>query len=218
MSTADVPSPIDLRLMSDALEWERTALQKRPWRIEVFGKFADELRKLQPPISRVLELGSGPGFLASHLLNALPNVHLVLLDFSPAMHELARQRLGPLVNRVEFILGSFKDPDWCGRLAGFDAVVTNQAVHELRHKRYAPELHRQAMAALRRGGSYLAGDHFFGPGGMSDDQLYMTVDEQRAAIESAGFQSVRQVLLTGSLVLHHATRVRSPIACVSSCS
>jgi hypothetical protein len=39
---------------------------------------------------------------------------------------------------------------------------------------------------------------------MSNDQLYMTVDEQKATIESAGYQSVRQVLLTGGLVLHHA--------------
>ncbi len=34
MSAADVPSPIDLRLMPDALERERTAMQKRPWRME----------------------------------------------------------------------------------------------------------------------------------------------------------------------------------------
>lgn len=180
-------------------------MEKRPWRLEFFDKIAEELRKQQPQMSRVLELGSGPGFLAHHLLNALPSIHMVLLDFSPAMHELARQRLGSWVSRVEFIQRSFKDPDWCERLRGFDAVVTNQAVHELRHKRYAPELHRQVRAVLRPGAGYWVCDHFFGPGGMSDDQLYMTVDEQRAAIESAGFRSVRQVLSKGSLVLHHAT-------------
>ena len=65
--------------------------------------------QLEPPVSRVLELGSGPGFLACHLLKALPNVHMVLLDFSAVMHELAKQRLGPLVSRVEFVEGSFKD-------------------------------------------------------------------------------------------------------------
>jgi methylase of polypeptide subunit release factors len=99
----DVPSPIDLRLMSDASEWERTATEKRPWRAEFFEKFADELKELQPPIRRVLELGSGPGFLASHLLGALPDLHMVLLDFSSALHELARRRLGPMVSRVDFL-------------------------------------------------------------------------------------------------------------------
>ena len=33
---SDVPSPIDLRQMSDALEWERTANLKRPWRSDFF--------------------------------------------------------------------------------------------------------------------------------------------------------------------------------------
>jgi ubiquinone/menaquinone biosynthesis C-methylase UbiE len=204
MSPVDVPSPIDLRLMSDAFEWERTAMEKRPWRMEFFAAFAEELRPLRPPVSRVLELGSGPGFLACHLLNALPDVHMMLLDFSAAMHELAKQRLGPLVSRVEFVEGSFKDPLWSGRLTQFDAVVTHQAVHELRHKRYALDLHKQVKAILRPGASYLVCDHLLGPDGMSNDQLYMTVEEQKAAIESAGYQAVRQVLLKGGLVLHHA--------------
>jgi ubiquinone/menaquinone biosynthesis C-methylase UbiE len=204
MSAVDIPSPIDLRSMADALEWERTAMRKRPWRMEFFSMFAEELRKQKPPVSRVLELGSGPGFLACHLLNALPNVHMVLLDFSAAMHELARQRLGPLVSRVEFVEVSFKEPLWGEHLAQFDAVVTHQAVHELRHKRYALELHKQVKALLRPGASYLVCDHFYGPDGMSSDQLYMTVDEQKSAIESAGFQSVRKILMMGGLVLHHA--------------
>jgi ubiquinone/menaquinone biosynthesis C-methylase UbiE len=202
--TEDVPSPIDLRSMSAAREWERSAMEKRPWRTEFFSMFADELAQIRPTVSRVLELGSGPGFLADHLLRALPTLHMVLLDFSASMHELARQRLGELASRVEFIEASFKDPGWYERLAYLDAVVTNQAVHELRHKQYAAQLHRQVKTVLRPGGSYLVCDHFFGPGGMSNDELYMTVDEQRASIESAGFASVRQILSKGGMVLHHA--------------
>jgi predicted methyltransferase len=80
----------------------------------------------------------------------------------------------------------------------------HQAIHELRHKRYALDLHEQVRAVLRPGGSYLVCDHFFGPGGMNNDQLYMTAAEHRAAIESAGYPSVRQVLLKGGLILHHA--------------
>jgi ubiquinone/menaquinone biosynthesis C-methylase UbiE len=200
----DVPSPIDLRSMSAAREWERSAMEKRPWRTEFFAMFAEELTQIRPPVSCVLELGSGPGFLAIHLLRALPDLRMVLLDFSPSMHDLARQRLGELAGRVEFIEASFKDPIWYERLAYFDAVVTNQAVHELRHKQYAALLHKQVKAVLRPGGSYLVCDHFYGPDGMRNDQLYMTVDEQRASIESAGFAPVRQVLSKGGMVLHHA--------------
>ena len=39
---------------------------------------------------------------------------------------------------------------------------------------------------------------------MSNEQLYMTVAEQKAALESAGYASVRQVFLKGGLVFHNA--------------
>jgi hypothetical protein len=40
---------------------------------------------------------------------------------------------------------------------------------------------------------------------MENDQLYMSVAEQAAALANAGFSKVEQVLLKGGLVLHHAT-------------
>jgi hypothetical protein len=39
---------------------------------------------------------------------------------------------------------------------------------------------------------------------MLNDQLYMTVAEQKSALESAGYAPVRQGLLTGGMVLHRA--------------
>jgi ubiquinone/menaquinone biosynthesis C-methylase UbiE len=191
--------------MSDASEWEATAMEKRPWRTEFFAKFADELANMEPAAAGVLELGSGPGFLASKVLSKVSGLHMTLLDFSEAMHALARQRLGAMIDRVEFLVRSFKDPDWVRGLDRFDAVITNQAVHELRHKRYAGELHRQVARVLRPGGTYLVCDHFSGPGGMANDQLYMTAAEQKSAIESAGYASVFPVLLKGGMVLHRAT-------------
>jgi SAM-dependent methyltransferase len=203
---SDVPSPIDLRNMLDAREWEQSAMEKRPYRAEFFAHFAAELSATSPAISRVLELGSGPGFLAEHLLKTLPGISYVMLDFSAAMHELAKVRLGGLTDRVEFVERSFKEPCWTKGLGQFEAVVTNQAVHELRHKRYASTLHSQVLLSLlREGGCYLVCDHFVGEGGMKNDRLYMSVEEQRLSLLTAGFSNVRQVLLKGSLVLHHAT-------------
>ncbi|WP_020182214.1 class I SAM-dependent methyltransferase [Methylotenera sp. 1P/1] len=201
----EVPSPIDLRLMSDAKEWESTAMSKRPSRIEFFAEFAAAIKAAQVPVSRVLELGSGPGFLAKHLLIALPAITYVALDFSTAMHELAGKRLGSCSSRVQFVERSFRDPAWSLGLGSFEAIVTNQAVHELRHKHYAQELHTQARKLLVPGGVYLVCDHFFGEGGMKNDQLYMTASEQYEALASAGFVSVEQLLLKSGLILHRAT-------------
>jgi predicted methyltransferase len=36
-------------------------------------------------------------------------------------------------------------------------------INELRHERYAVELHRQVRTVLRSGGSYLVCDHFYAP-------------------------------------------------------
>ena len=93
MINADVPTPIDFRDAQHAGEWERTA-QARPGRAEIFETFSRELQRLGNGNLVVLDLGSGPGFLAAHLLDVMPNLQLTLLDFSAAMHDLARQRLG----------------------------------------------------------------------------------------------------------------------------
>jgi SAM-dependent methyltransferase len=191
--------------MSDAREWEQSAMEKRPYRVELFQAFASEVAAISPPVHRILELGSGPGFLAEHLLHALSEVSCVLLDFSSAMHELAMARLGDIRSRAEFVERSFREPDWGRGLGKFRCVVSNQAVHELRYKRHAAALHSQVRALLESGGSYLVCDHFVGEGGVMNEQLFMTVAEQRQAFLDAGFDSIKQVMLKGSLVLHHAT-------------
>lgn len=88
----DVPSPIDLRVMSDAVAWERTAMAKRPWRTEFFAQIAAEISALPQRTHRVLGLGSGPGFLAEHLLKSIAVLSYVLLDFSASMHQLSKVR------------------------------------------------------------------------------------------------------------------------------
>lgn len=203
----DVPSPIDLQDPDHAAEWAATALDKRPWRPEFFARFAEELRRQDHhrPL-RVLELGSGPGFLAEHLLAHVPALHLDLLDFSAAMHELARSRLMPQWQaHLRFVQASFRSPDWMSSLQpGYDFVVTNQAVHELRHKRHAATLHAQVRGLLAPDASYLVCDHFCGEGGMRNEQLYMSVDEQRQALQLAGFPRVDELLCKGGMVLHRA--------------
>lgn len=203
MIETDVPSPIDLRQMSDAQQWADEAMKKRPWRTEFFAAFANALR--DGGAHRVLELGSGPGFLATYLLNALPEIAYVALDFSPAMHQLAAVRLDNAAQRVAFVERNFREPAWREGLGHFDHVITNQAVHELRHKRHARVLHAQVRELLQSGGRYLVCDHFSGDGGMKNDQLYMSIEEQRVALKEAGFGCVVPVLLKGGLMLYCAS-------------
>lgn len=62
--THDIPRSIDLRTMPDAVEWEQSAVLERRWRTEIFASFCGEIAACSVPVRRVLELGSGPGFLA----------------------------------------------------------------------------------------------------------------------------------------------------------
>ena len=206
MGERDLPTPIDLCDPRDAREWERTA-QERPGRMEIFQAFGRELSGLGKSDSAVLDLGSGPGFLAAHLLDALPAIRLTLLDFSAAMHELARARLELRATSAHFVERNFKEAGWSQGLGLFDAVITNQAVHELRHKKYASQLHAAVKEVLKPGGAYLVSDHFFGDGGLQNNLLYMTVAEQREALLTAGFSDVQMVAAAGSLVMHRATYI-----------
>ncbi len=200
---ADVPSPIDLREMRSARAWAQTAMEKRPWRKEFFETFDCLLAALGPSPS-VLELGSGPGFLAQQVLQSIPSAQYTALDFSAAMHALAQERLGPVAAQVQFVLGNFKEADWMSSLGRFQAIVTLQAVHELRHKRHASRLFAQVKSLLVPGGIFLMCDHYAGPGGMADQDLYMSIEEQEAALRTGGLGKITLRLRKGGLALWKA--------------
>lgn len=163
----------------------------RPFRLDMFKEFANSFK--DDDIGNALELGSGPGFLAQYLCQRISKISLTLLDFSNAMHELAKERLRDCRQDIEFICRDFRDPDWTHDLGKFDCVFSNQSIHELRHKSLAVTLHKQVRSLLVEGGIYLVCDHFAGPGGMKNIELYMTPDEQISSLEVAGFKA--EVLL-----------------------
>lgn len=196
---------IDYRELEQARQWAAAIDTRRPWRADFFATFVSAVAESSAaPAARILELGSGPGFLAEKLLEAFAGIRYVGLDVSAAMHALAKERVGAHDARVTLVQRSLRDADWADGLGRFEFIVTHQAVHELRHKHHARGLHAQAREALAPGGAYLVCDHFLGEGGMSNDQLYMTVDEQREALHDAGFGEVDRLLCKGDLVLHRA--------------
>jgi SAM-dependent methyltransferase len=191
--------------MDDASEWAAKA-EQRLGRNEILNRIVEQTAQRAGHSPRILELGSGPGFLARRILQRLPEARYTALDFSPAMHALARTRLASDLDRIEFLERSFKSDGWMDGLQPFDAVLTNQAVHELRHKRYAQNLHRQVYGLLKQNGIYLVSDHFSDVGGVPDLALFMTVKEQENALLGAGFTDVSRISKTGSLALHLARK------------
>jgi SAM-dependent methyltransferase len=205
-SWTDVPSPIDFRRMSDAREWAESAMVKRRCREHFFARIGEEIARLEDGSPRLLELGSGPGFLARHVLETTSQLSYFALDFSPAMHTLAKARLGPMADRVRFIEADFKSDGWARTMPRFDVVASVQAVHELRHKRHAALLYRTVWSLLRPPGVFLMCDHVVGSGGMTDRALFMTAEEHESALRAGGFASVDPLLEEGGLILYRALR------------
>lgn len=199
---AEVQSPVDLKQLNDARIWASEVMEKRPYRTKFFAEFEAQLKKYN--VTSVLELGSGPGFLASHLLNETENLEYTAYDFSEAMHYLAKERLGLNSNRVNFVVGSFKEENWEAGLGKFNAVITLQAAHEVRHKEKALTLFKSVKNLLKEDGILLYCDHFYGESGMQNNNLYMSTFEQEQCLTQAGFFSVTKLLSIGTLNLWFA--------------
>jgi drug/metabolite transporter (DMT)-like permease/SAM-dependent methyltransferase len=195
----DVPYTEDLQSPGGAQAWADNAERRRPARAQIRQAIAERLETLAPG-SHVLELGSGPGLLAEHVLSRCPQLaSYTLFDFSEPMLEMSRARVGRFA-AARFVAGDFRADDWTRHVPGtFDAVVTMQAVHEVRHKRHVPRLYRQIRGMLAPGGLFLVCDRTPDDDTPRSRALFMTAQEQVEALRQAGFVDVQLVAAADAL-------------------
>ena len=208
----DLPYGEDFHDPAQAAAWADAAARKRPWRAEIFDRFAAIVAAEARPGARVLELGSGPGFLAERVLDACPALaRYTLLDFSEPMLALSRQRLARHVDRSAFVQADFKADAWPAEAGGpFDFVLSQQAVHELRHKRHAPQLYARVRTLLTPGGTLVVCDH--SPEGaptLRHRRLYMSLDEHRSVLQTARFTAVEVLWTAHAMAMLRAGRPSS---------
>lgn len=204
---ADVPYGENFHDEAEAAAWAEAAARKRPWRPMIFGHFVTAVTGSIVPVPRVLELGSGPGFLAEQVLDRCPSVaRYTLLDFSEAMLAQSRRRLGRHRARTEFLHADFKSDSWPADAGGpFDVVLSLQAVHELRHKRHAPRLYTQIRSLLSPEAQLVVCDHL--PDSAPTPRhrvLYMTTIEYLAVLANAGFSTAEVVWSGHDMALYRA--------------
>lgn len=204
---ADVPYGEDFHDPAVAAEWAEGVMRKRPWRTTIFDHFVEIIRAAPVAQARILELGSGPGFLAEQLLAQCATiVRYTLLDFSEAMLEQSRRRLHGYQDRTEFLQADFKSDTWPSFVASpFDFVVSLQAVHELRHKRHAARLYGQLVPLLGPGAELLVCDHL--PDGAHTPRhrvLYMTTEEKLEVLSRVGLLDARVVWNDHNMALYRA--------------
>lgn len=189
----DVPSHHDFFNQAYVKKWAERAVRERPERGFFFDAFVREALKIPKKEISVLELGSGPGFLAEQLLNRCAISKYYLFDISPFMHDLSRDRLARFSEKTVFYEGDFRKENWSRALPrNFDLAVSIQSVHELRHARHIPRLYGEVYNLLVLGGLFLVCDHVNER--RSGPAHFMTVAEHISTLEEAGFTQVEEVL------------------------
>jgi ubiquinone/menaquinone biosynthesis C-methylase UbiE len=100
-SDDDVPPGVDFLSEPAASRWTEDAEAKLASRTNFFAAFVQAITEFEPTIQQVLELGSGPGFLAKYILSRCASIErYTLLDFSPPMLDLSAERLRTFGDRV----------------------------------------------------------------------------------------------------------------------
>ncbi len=115
------------------------------------------------PVRTFLDLGSGAGPVAAAVVSKFPDATAVLVDFSPAMLEVARSRFPD--DRHVVIQADLGDPRWVEAAAGnapFDAVVSGYAIHHLPDERKR-SLYREIYDLLAPGGIFVNIEHVASP-------------------------------------------------------
>jgi tRNA (cmo5U34)-methyltransferase len=112
-----------------------------------------------PEPRRVLDLGAGDGILLATLLEAFPMASGVAVDFSPAMLEQARGRLGKYGQRAGVVEADLLSADWKKSLKGpFNVVVSGFSIHHFPDERKRA-LYQEVYDLLEKGGVFLNSEH-----------------------------------------------------------
>jgi len=164
-----------------------------PARLQLFDTIIGALKANQCQQGHIVELGSGPGYLAEHILTALPEASYECVDFSHAMLNIARSALLKFSNRVRFTQADLTRENWQSALRGpVDAVVSTWALHDLGSDAHIAAVYRASKAALRTGGILLNGD-FIKPEGASCpfEAGRLTIARHLELLNASGFEDVK---------------------------
>ena len=101
-------------------------------RLQLFDMILAEVEKLGKSNAHVVELGTGPGYMARHILERNSEISFEALDFSDVFMNVARETIGDRCRRVTFTSADLMDQAWPTKLSQQpDAIVSNWALHDL---------------------------------------------------------------------------------------
>jgi tRNA (cmo5U34)-methyltransferase len=118
--------------------------------LEAAAEAIDAVARATPA---VVDLGTGTGALAQHILKVRPKARLIGIDADPAMLAAASRRLR---GRIETVQDNFERAP----IPRCDIVSASFALHHVATGRRKAAIYKRAFAALRHGGLFVSADCF----------------------------------------------------------
>ena len=165
-------------------------------RLQLFDLILAEVEKLGKPDAHVVELGTGPGYMARHILERNAGIGFEALDFSDVFMNVARETIGDLCHRVTFTKADLMDQNWPKKLSKQpDAIISTWALHDLGGQEPVADVYARCHEALPTGGLLANGD-FIKPDGT--DWEYepgrFPIDKHLEILRKAGFKDPRSLV------------------------
>jgi tRNA (cmo5U34)-methyltransferase len=129
------------------------------WLPEFRQMFALVPELLKPHLkadSLILDVGAGTGNLTRTVLEAIPDVRCVLMDFSANMLSAVPLVLEPFAGRFETLVADFIDADY--GVTKYNAIISSFAIHHCRGKEEYGRLYHKFAGALKPGSIFVCCD------------------------------------------------------------
>jgi SAM-dependent methyltransferase len=157
--------------------WDAQQQKSLPDREERFEVIVDLLAAVAGPQPRVLDLGCGPGSLATRVLTRFPGATVIGVDTDPVLLTLARAAAS---TRLQVVDADLRQPDWSERIppGPYDAILSTTALHWLESQALRA-VYATCARLLRSGGILANGDHLRFPETPQLDALARELDRLR---------------------------------------
>lgn len=163
-----------------------------PERLRLFELISSQLKEVIPSDGRIIELGMGPGYLASYLLERMSNVSYCGIDFSLPMIQIAQERLQRFSSRVTYMQADLVGEAWEKRVTKpVHAIVSTWALHDLGSAENINDVYESSNCVLEDNGILINGD-FIKPIGATQEFEggRLNVDKHLELLGNAGFSNI----------------------------